>query len=88
MMRLVFYHCAPAAGQGPGRFFVANFQLLFLAETFGSSEASYGYSHDDLLSIHQILNEIRDQCYKTFYHGNLLPFQGNTVILCYKTTIP
>jgi hypothetical protein len=24
------------------------------------------------------------QCYKTFYCGNLLPFQGNTLILCYK----
>jgi len=28
------------------------------------------------------------QCYKTFYHGNLLPFHGNTIILCYKATLP
>ncbi len=28
------------------------------------------------------------QCYKTFYHGNLLPFHGHTVILCYKAKLP
>ncbi len=28
------------------------------------------------------------QCYKTFYRGNLLPFRGHTVILCYKATFP
>ncbi len=27
------------------------------------------------------------QCYKTFYHGNLLPFHGKTIILCYKSYI-
>jgi len=26
-----------------------------------------------------------EQLYKTFHWGNLLPFQGNTVIPCYKT---
>ena len=30
----------------------------------------------------------RAQCYKTFYHGNLLPFHGHTVILCYKAILP
>ncbi len=24
------------------------------------------------------------QCYKTFYHSNLPPFHGHTIILCYK----
>ncbi len=24
---------------------------------------------------------------KTFYHGNVLPFHGNTIILCYKTLL-
>ncbi len=28
------------------------------------------------------------QCYKTFYPGNLPPFHGGTVILCYKATLP
>ncbi len=28
------------------------------------------------------------QCYKTFYHGNLPPFHGDTVILCYKAILP
>jgi hypothetical protein len=28
------------------------------------------------------------QCYKTFYSGNLLPFHGHTIILCYKATLP
>ncbi len=28
------------------------------------------------------------QCYKTFYHSNLLPFHGNTTILCYKAILP
>jgi hypothetical protein len=28
------------------------------------------------------------QCYKTFYRGNLPPFHGNTVILCYKAILP
>ncbi len=28
------------------------------------------------------------QCYKTFCRCNLLPFLGNTVILCYKAIIP
>jgi hypothetical protein len=28
------------------------------------------------------------QCYKTFYHDNLLPFHGNTIILCYKAILP
>jgi hypothetical protein len=27
------------------------------------------------------------QCYKTFYHGNLLPLRGFAIILCYKTLI-
>ncbi len=27
------------------------------------------------------------QCYKTFYWGNLPPFHGNTVILCYKAIL-
>jgi hypothetical protein len=31
---------------------------------------------------------IRGQCYKTFYRGNLLPFHGNIIILCYKATLP
>jgi hypothetical protein len=30
----------------------------------------------------------RGQCYKTFYRGNLPPFHGHTVILCYKATLP
>jgi hypothetical protein len=30
----------------------------------------------------------RGQCYKTFYRGNLPPFHGNTVILCYKAILP
>ncbi len=25
---------------------------------------------------------------KTFYHANLLPFHGHTIILCYKATLP
>ncbi len=25
---------------------------------------------------------------KTFYRGNLLPFHGNTIILCYKAILP
>jgi hypothetical protein len=29
----------------------------------------------------------RGQCYKTFYAGNLLPFHGNTDILCYKVIL-
>ncbi len=29
-----------------------------------------------------------DQCYKTFYCGNLPPFHGNTVILCFKARVP
>jgi hypothetical protein len=33
-------------------------------------------------------NDTRGQCYKTFYHGNLLPFLGNTIILCYKALLP
>jgi hypothetical protein len=28
----------------------------------------------------------RAQCYKTFYHGNLPPFHGHAIILCYKAT--
>jgi hypothetical protein len=28
------------------------------------------------------------QGYKTFYRGNLPPFHGNTVILCYKAILP
>ncbi len=28
------------------------------------------------------------QYHKTFYRGNLLPFHGNTVILCYKAVQP
>ncbi len=28
------------------------------------------------------------QCYKTFYRGNLLPFHGHTITLCYKVTLP
>ncbi len=28
------------------------------------------------------------QCYKTFYHDNLRPFNGNTVVLCYKAILP
>ncbi len=28
------------------------------------------------------------QCYKTFYRSNLLPFHGNTIILCYKAILP
>jgi hypothetical protein len=28
------------------------------------------------------------QCYKTFYSGNLLPFHGITIILCYKAILP
>ncbi len=30
----------------------------------------------------------RGQCYKTFYHGNLPPLHGNTVIQCYKAILP
>ncbi len=30
----------------------------------------------------------RCQCHKTFYRGNLPPFHGNTVILCYKAILP
>jgi hypothetical protein len=33
-------------------------------------------------------NNTWDKSYKTFYHGNLLPFHGHTVILCYKATLP
>jgi hypothetical protein len=29
--------------------------------------------------------ETQVQCYKTFYHSNLPPFHGHTIILCYKT---
>ncbi len=29
----------------------------------------------------------KGQCYKTFYHSNLMPFHGHTVILCYKTLL-
>ncbi len=32
-------------------------------------------------------NEIRGQCYKTFYRGNLPPFHGHNIILCYKTLL-
>jgi len=32
--------------------------------------------------------EIRAQCYKTLYCGKLLPFHGNTIILCYKAILP
>jgi hypothetical protein len=28
------------------------------------------------------------QCYKTFHHGNLPPFHGNSIILCYKDMLP
>ncbi len=28
------------------------------------------------------------QYYKTFYHGNLPPFHGHAVFLCYKATLP
>jgi hypothetical protein len=28
------------------------------------------------------------QGYVTFYRGNLLPFHGNTVILCFKSILP
>jgi len=28
------------------------------------------------------------QCYKTFYHSNLPPFHGYTIILCHKATLP
>jgi hypothetical protein len=28
------------------------------------------------------------QCYKNFYRGNLPPFHGNTIILCYKAILP
>ncbi len=28
------------------------------------------------------------QSYKTFYHGNVLPFHGNAIILCYKAILP
>jgi hypothetical protein len=31
---------------------------------------------------------IRCQCYKTFYRGNLPPFHGNSIILCYKHILP
>jgi hypothetical protein len=27
------------------------------------------------------------QCHKTFFHVNLLPFQGNTIIMCYKMVL-
>ncbi len=27
------------------------------------------------------------QCYKTLYRGNLPPFYGHTIILCYKTLV-
>jgi hypothetical protein len=30
----------------------------------------------------------RGQCYKSFYRSNLPPFHGNTLILCYKGTLP
>jgi len=33
-------------------------------------------------------NKIWAQCYKTLYRGNLLPFHGPTLILCYKATLP
>jgi protein-arginine kinase activator protein McsA len=29
-----------------------------------------------------------DQCYKTFYHGNLLQFHGIVVIFSYKAILP
>jgi hypothetical protein len=31
-------------------------------------------------------NESLGNCYKTFYHGNLLPFHDVVVILCNKVT--
>ncbi len=36
----------------------------------------------------EALSFTRGQCYKTFYCSNLLPFHGNTIILCYKAILP
>jgi hypothetical protein len=33
------------------------------------------------------VTDSRGQCYKTFYCGNLPPFHGNTIILCYKARL-
>ena len=33
-------------------------------------------------------DETRGQCYQPFYHGNLLPFRGHMIILCYKASLP
>ncbi len=60
-----------------------------------NGESKYGHTHDkqncrdtinDLVVLR--VNTCRAQCYKTFYHGNLLPFHGNTIILCYKAILP
>jgi hypothetical protein len=31
---------------------------------------------------------IRGKCFKAFCRSSLLPFQGNTIILCYKAILP
>jgi hypothetical protein len=45
---------------------------------------------DEVLTDFEIIvpRNIWGQCYKTFYHGNLLPFHGNTIILCYQAILP
>jgi hypothetical protein len=35
----------------------------------------------------EVKSDTRGQCYKTFYRGNLPPFHGNTIILCYKAIL-
>ncbi len=43
--------------------------------------------HNDTLH-EELICDTWGQCYKTFYRGNLLPFHGNTIILCYKAILP
>jgi hypothetical protein len=43
--------------------------------------------YPDFCNRYNILEPTRGQCCKTFYRGNLPPFHGHTVILCYKTLL-
>ncbi len=52
------------------------------------------YKHTSLLGLiisnkgNKFYNiDTKGQCYETFYHGNLPPFDGIAVILCYKTSL-
>jgi hypothetical protein len=46
------------------------------------------YEEVKVLSRHRQLSICQAQCHKTFYRGNLPPFHGNTIILCYKAALP